>query len=193
MNWDRSETIGLAKEFCAVCGGSGIRDSRAGQMTPCSCVFRGIFRACYARFRYCVTKEKHISKVSLVARQGKERKLTYERLIEDYIADFCLVSRRSLTESEHRIFRYHYLLGADWRLCCRQLKMDRGTFFHSVYHIQQKLGRIFRELRPYSLYPVDEYFAGRVKTLRRDSLPPAPVIVMPPRNRVLRPPLQRSA
>lgn len=190
MDWNRSETLGLAKEGCAVCAGTGVRDSRLGQNTPCPCVFRSIFRACYARFRFCVNKEKYISKVSLVARQGRDRKLSYERLIEDYIADFVLVSRRALSASEHRIFRCHYLLGADWRLCCRQLKMDRGTFFHSVYAIQQKLGRIFRELRPYGLYPVDEYFAGRVKTLPRESrVTEIPV----PARRVLRPPVQKSA
>jgi hypothetical protein len=66
MIWDRSETIGLAKESCAYCEGEGQRSIRKGQPTPCNCVLRAIFRACYARFRYCVTKEKFMSKVSLV-------------------------------------------------------------------------------------------------------------------------------
>ena len=26
--------------------------------------------------------------------------------------------------------------------------MDRGNFFHSVYRIEQKLGKVFRELHP---------------------------------------------
>ena len=38
--------------------------------------------------------------------------------------------------------------------------MDRGNFFHAVYRIEQKLGRIFRELEPYPLFPVDDYFHG---------------------------------
>lgn len=37
--------------------------------------------------------------------------------------------------------------------------MDRGLFFHSIYRIQQKLGKVFRELEPYALYPLDEYFS----------------------------------
>ena len=41
--------------------------------------------------------------------------------------------------------------------------MDRGTFYHEVYRIQERLGRVFRELEPYALFPVDEYFNG-VKT-----------------------------
>jgi hypothetical protein len=76
------------------------------------------------------------------------------------MADFCLVSRRTLEDFEYRIFRSHYLLGADWRLCCRQLNIDRGNFFHYVYNIEDRLGRVFAELTPYALYPVSEYFAG---------------------------------
>jgi len=36
--------------------------------------------------------------------------------------------------------------------------MDRGSFFHEIYRIEQKLGRTFRELQPHALFPVDEYF-----------------------------------
>ncbi|MCC6342243.1 MAG: hypothetical protein IT166_08595 [Bryobacterales bacterium] len=38
--------------------------------------------------------------------------------------------------------------------------MDRGNFFHAVYRIEQTLGRTFRELRPYALFPLDEYFGA---------------------------------
>jgi hypothetical protein len=87
-------------------------------------------------------------------------KRTYSRKREEYIADFCLVSRRSLDAVEYKLFTYHFLLGADWKLCCRRLRIDRGSFFHMVYRIEQKLGRIFCELKPYALYPIDEYFGG---------------------------------
>jgi hypothetical protein len=65
-----------------------------------------------------------------------------------------------LSEDEYRLFRYHFLLGADWKLCTRRLGIDRGNFFHSVYRIEQKLGRTFRELAPYPLFPLDDYFHG---------------------------------
>jgi hypothetical protein len=94
----------------------------------------------------------------------------YSRKREDFIADFCLVSRRTLTDSEYRIFRFHFVLGADWKLCCRQLGVDRGTFFHMVYRIEQRLGRAFAELEPYSLYPVDEYFGGQIQEPARPLL-----------------------
>ena len=76
------------------------------------------------------------------------------------MADFCLVSRRVLDDEDHRLFRYYFLLGADWKLCARQLKMDRGNFFHAIYRIERTLGRAFSEIRPYPLYPLDEYFGG---------------------------------
>ncbi|MDX2181390.1 MAG: hypothetical protein SFV18_17480 [Bryobacteraceae bacterium] len=135
-------------------------------------MLRSIFRACYDRFRLCVNKEKHMSRVSLEhTGSGGGRRYTWGRKDEEYIADFTLVSRRTLTEDEYRIFKFHFLLGADWKLCCRRLKMDRGNFFHAVYRIQQKLGKVFRELQPYALYPLDEYF-GAKKVLSTGSTPP---------------------
>jgi hypothetical protein len=111
--------------------------------------------------------------VSLDAIPGRDRRLTYGRKEEEYVADFLLVSRRTLDEEEYRLFNYHFLLGADWKLCCRKLKMDRGNFFHAVYRIQQKLGRVFRELKPYSLYPLNEYFLTTIQNER----PAAPKVV----------------
>jgi hypothetical protein len=160
MEWTRSETLALAAEKCTTCHGSGLRELKAGDTEPCNCVFRAIFRACYNRFVHCATKEKYMSRVVLEHRPGRDSRAMWGRKDEEYIADFLLVTRRSLSEFEHKIFRYHYLLGADWKLCCRKLNIDKGMFFHTVYRIQQKLGRIYRELQPYSLYPLDEYFNG---------------------------------
>lgn len=128
-----------------------------------------------------------MSKVSLVPCRGKDQKMTFARLDEEYIADFCLISRRTLDELEYGVFRNHFLLGADWRLCCRQMRIDRGTFFHAVYRIQQKLGRVFRELQPYSLFPLDEYFAGKVQ---KDNVVTMPVARKP---QPVQPPLRRTA
>ncbi|HKW99420.1 MAG TPA: hypothetical protein VJN43_16890 [Bryobacteraceae bacterium] len=118
-----------------------------------------------------------MSKVTLTFCAGKDRRLTWVRKDEDYVADFYLVSRRTLTEFEYLVFRNHFLLGADWKLCCRQMKIDRGTFFHTVYRLQQKLGRVFRELKPYSLYPLDEYFGG---TMRKAPPELAPKVIRMP-------------
>jgi hypothetical protein len=105
-------------------------------------------------------QERHVSRISLEPQAGRQRPNTWGRKDEEFIADFSLVSRRTLNEDEYRLFRYHFLLGADWKLCTRKLGIDRGNFFHSVYRIEQKLGRMFRELEPYPLFPLDDYFHG---------------------------------
>jgi hypothetical protein len=126
-------------------------------------VFRAIFRTCFNRFREFCADADHIGTVSLDFCRGRDGRRTYSRKREEYVADFCLVSRRVLDDYEHRLFRFHFVLGADWRLCCRQLRMDRGTFFHEIYKIEQRLGRVFAELRPYALFPLSEYFGGMIR------------------------------
>lgn len=181
MEWTRSETIGLASTKCVHCHGLGLREAR-GKMVPCACVFRSIFRACYARFRKCVEQEKRYSRVSLEYSPRGCRRITWGMKNEEYMADFYLVSRRHLTPEEWRLFRYHFLLGADSKLCIRKLKVDRGQFFHMVYRIEEKLGRVFRELQPYSLYPLDEYFHGRTenpwRSMDDEGEPPRPAKAM---------------
>lgn len=179
MEWTRSETLALAMHNCTQCHGAGLRLGKTGTFYPCNCVLRSIFRICYDRFVTGMQREKYISRVSLEAHRGRSRPSTWGRKEEEYIADFCLVSRRSLSESEYRLFRYHFLLGADWKLCTRKLGMDRGNFFHAIYRIEQKLGRVFRELQPYALFPLDEYFHGPSRigpqsatTTRRDEAAP---------------------
>ena len=163
MQWERSNVIGLAKASCSFCHGYGMRPVLRGTEAPCDCVFRAVFRACYRRFRECVEMGAHTNSVTWERCGGATGYRTYSRVREEYMADFCLVSRRTLEDFEHQLFRYHYLLGADWKLCCRQLKMDRGKFFHHVYDIESRLGRVFAELAPYALYPVSEYFVGTTR------------------------------
>jgi hypothetical protein len=161
MEWNRSDTLALATYHCTRCHGAGLLTGRKRKDAPCNCVLRNIFRACYARFRECAIRDKFIPHVQLSrAGSSSTRRFQFGRKDEEYMADFCLVSQRYLSTDEYRVFRCHFLLGADWRLCCRRLKIDKGLFFHTVYRIEQRLGRIFRELRPYGLYPVDEYFGG---------------------------------
>jgi len=191
IDWTRSETIALAKESCTHCHGIGLRQfGRDSESIPCNCVLRNIFRACYSRFRYCVGKEPHMSHARLEMVAGHDGRHSWGRKDEEYIADFSLVSKRILDAEEYRIFRFHFLLGADWRLCCRQLKLERGVFFHMLYRIQQKLGRAFREIQPYALFPLDEYFGGSIEKLLPGS---RRVIEMPRRSHALRPPLKKVA
>jgi hypothetical protein len=136
-----------------------------------------------------------VSRVSLEANPGRQRKSVWGLKNEEYIADFCLVSRRTLTEDQHRLFRYHFLLGADWNLCCRKLNMDRGNFFHEVYRIEEKLGRTFRELEPHALFPLDEYFnsTGREKVVPIDAFPKDKALSQARARTILKFPLKQAA
>jgi len=192
MEWNRSETLALAVPACNICLGLGLRNGRNEASHPCNCVLRAIFRACFDQFRDCATRAKYISKVTLDPMPGKDRRGAWGRKDEEYIADFCLVSKRTLTEVEYRVFRNHFLLGADWKLCCRRLNMDRGNFFHAVYRLQQKLGRVFRELEPYALFPVDDYFHGPAKSVA-SCLTGKVLPIRPPLRKDVRLPHQRTA
>lgn len=193
MNWDRSQTIALAKASCTHCHGYGLRLGRNSREVPCNCVFRAVFRACYLRFRDCANREKHLSRVQLEFCSGKESRVVYGRKTEEFMADFCLISRRTLTPMEYDVFRFHFLLGADWKLCCCRLHIDRGTFFHTVYRIEQKLGRVFRELEPYSLFPLDEYFGGTMSNDLDSRHCSRRALSIRAPSRILRPPVGQSA
>jgi hypothetical protein len=53
--------------------------------------------------------------------------------------------------------------------------MDRGDFFHAVYLIEQRLGRVFAELQPYALFPLSEYFGGIIRKEPDSSLQAVPL------------------
>ncbi len=161
MEWTRSETIGLASAACVFCRGLGLRKTPVREEArPCGCVFRAIFRACFVRYRHCVERAGVTSNLTLDHAEGPTGNRFWGRRNEEYIADFELTSRRSLNEEEYGVFKWHFLYGADWKLCIDKIGVDKGTFFHRVYLLQEKLGRVFREMQPYALFPLDEYFSG---------------------------------
>ncbi|HVW11185.1 MAG TPA: hypothetical protein VHC90_21520 [Bryobacteraceae bacterium] len=146
-------------------------------------------------------REKPVGTVRLETVRGSEGNFSWGMKEEEYMADFCLVSKRALDTMEYQIFRFHFLHGADWKACCGRLGLDRGSFYHHLYRIEQKLGRVFRELRPHALFPIDEYFGGKAQRNLREyysniaQMPPLPGRVlpekmMPQRARPLRPPIR---
>jgi hypothetical protein len=86
---------------------------------------------------------------------------SFGRKSEEYLADFALIAKRVLVDGtlEYRIFKAHYLLGADAALVRHQLRLDRQAFTATCDSIRQRLGRAFYETEPFSLYPVVEYFS----------------------------------
>ena len=168
MLWNRSTTIGIANATCTSCQGGGLVLGRDDRQIPCDCVLRGVFRACLTGFKECVALGERTASVSWEPCHGPTGGRVFSRKREEYLADFLRVTERSLTTEEYRIFRYHFLLGADYYLCCQKLHMDRGSFFHAIYRLEEKLGRVYAELEPYPLYPLRDYFGGVV---HRDARP----------------------
>ncbi len=169
MQWSRANSFGLSRVACQRCRGLGVRPVWKLKQAPCGCVLRAVFRACFTRYRECVELTKYCSSVSLEYAGNKDGGRVYGRKIEEYMADVCLIAKRTLSEEEHQAFRFHFLLGADWKLCAKRLNLNRGNFYHMVYRIEEKLGRAFAELEPYPLYPVADYFSGTVRRARARS------------------------
>ena len=161
-----ASALAMADGRCVQCNGSGTRKlrKRAGAFT-CRCVYRRVFRACLAKYRECRVSQPGAVVLLLVGGQP-----SYARPEEDYLADFDLVAQRALAAYERganegdlplRVFRLHHVQGCQWSEACRKLGIDRGTFFHTVYAVEEILGRAFLTLQPYILFPRG-YFTGRV-------------------------------
>jgi hypothetical protein len=185
MKWDRSETLALASIRCPYCMGLGLCRGRGGAHVPCVCVLRAIFRACFSRFRHGAVKTRGAPVVNVDRKECGQRRGNFGWRAEEYGADFYLMCKRTLTASEWRIFWYAYLLGADWELCHARLNMERDDFTQACRNIEAKLGRVFRETRPYSLFPLDAYFSPSKRGVKVIAFPAkAPIKARP-----VRPPL----
>jgi hypothetical protein len=92
--WTPSEVLVLAKQRCVYCHGLGQR-----QRSVCGCVFRKIFSICHSRFLFCRAAFPKTSQASYRPKTGGRRfrpGVRYGFPHEEYVADFCLVSRRVL-------------------------------------------------------------------------------------------------
>jgi len=190
MEWNRSQTIALASMHCTHCHGLGLQRQGSAHV-PCSCVTRAIFKACFNRFKASVAKDKGASTVKLERLgmgTGRSSHMTFGRKTEEYIADFYLVCKRTLTEVEWELFRFHYLLGAGWNLIQRHFTaLSREAFFTMTNAMEAKLGRAFRETAPFALYPLDEYFSA---TTRGAAIVPSTPLDTLTRPQRLQPPMR---
>ena len=92
--------------------------------------------------------------------RGKESRRSGSRKKRNIGRNSIWSAIEKLDAVEFRVFRYIVLLGADWKPCCRQHGMDRSKFFHAVYRIEPKLGRVFAELEPMGCIPWTNHFGG---------------------------------
>jgi hypothetical protein len=118
-----------------------------------------MFRACYARFRDCVHDGRALSRVSFDrSAVGRSNRGMWGLKREEYMADFELVARRSLTPGEHRLFRFHHILGASEAMCAKRLRVSDAAVRKAIQRLEIKLGLAFVSLEPYALYPLYDYF-----------------------------------
>lgn len=167
-----SEWHFLANADCGACKGTGIKRAHT-----CPCVYRAVCRMVIDKFR------------ELTIAPGKGQR---GRVNAEYRADVYLIARRTLGKPvDWAIFRFHFLLGADWKLCARRLRIDKGTFFHRVYRIGALLGQAYLEMEPYPLFPSEAYF--KRSSLAVDIAPFPPRIEHQTNGQPLRPPMRRVA
>jgi hypothetical protein len=157
----------LAVEDCTRYLGSGLRiGGHRPQREICKCVYRAVFVRCLRMWRESrALIDQAACKTHCHMFSG--RCSVGMRQVE-YLADFELVARRSLEgPASVLLFELHFLRGLEWHECLpimnRKLRpqklFDRGWFFHEVYRIEEQLGKVYVELIPHALFPLDSYFA----------------------------------
>ena len=152
MEWTRLQTVQLASNSCQSCYGLGLKNARFDSTNPCNCVLREAFRRCLSRYKRATEAEYgKYTRYNLIRSGELDRcffNWGYKEL--EYCADFLNLVRRAGLFEKAMVKMYH-LDGSDWRACCIKFRMDKGQFFHSVYRVEQKIGRLAAELRPYPL------------------------------------------
>ncbi len=175
----------MADPQCTQCGGLGERvrtRTRWLRIAPgnfdkviterrniCGCVYRRVFRVCMQRYLEARLFGPLMIGASAGYRMGVNPTSRSLRCAE-YVADIEMTARATLLPHplECAIFRYHTIDGLPWRdslpVVSRAVgsAIDKGTFYHGLYRMEARLGRVFLELEPYSLYP-REYFVSRPK------------------------------
>ena len=163
MNWNRSDVIARAREGCTNCRGLGFNRGASGATEyPCNCVLRNIFKACYAKFRYCNNLSPRLATAKLERIGGPTNQAVYGLKHAEYIADFCSIGKKALADRplELQIFKFCFLLGVSKELCARRLQVGMGQFNHAYYRTQQLAGLAFRATVPFGIFPIDEYWAS---------------------------------
>lgn len=163
--YTRSDDIALADSHCAVCDGVGQVPTKWG-IDTCPCVHRTVFQICLNKWRTIVDLEQMEQKTSTAVHRtsdGKSSSMSFGRPREEYVADFEALAKRTLDARGMFILRCHLLYGAPWFEVAPKLGLNKGNFYHEVYRVRAKLGRVFRDVRPYPLYPLDEYFGGTTR------------------------------
>lgn len=125
--------VALANLDCRICLGTGVRR----QSSVCRCVWRAVFDQAYMRYREAVSGGS----------------------CGEYAADFELAARRVLDAAHYRMFQVTFVRAVPFPASARELALDRGNYFHSVYRIKAAVGKEAYEAR-WPLWPFFRYERG---------------------------------
>lgn len=154
----------LAVGWCPACHGTGI----AGRTTPhvCECIYRAIFRRCYAQFRRCRQDARSTQPMPLERRSTPQglRHTTWVRRNEDYCADFEFAARQALPPVMLRIFHMHYVLRRPAPVIAADLHLHRVNMKRLLLEVQGAVGNHIAHATPYSIYPPAEYLYTVIHT-----------------------------
>ena len=157
--WTRADVLGLARTDCATCHGRGWFFSTPGY--ACHCVTRAIFRQLMAEWRK-VKDAEHLAqfRVEQIGQRGGKtcRRGSWSMKRPEFVADLEILARRVLSLDEWLVWRAYHCSGAPYTWCCERFGLNKGVFFHLVYRIESRVGRAARELRPYALFPIADYY-----------------------------------
>ena len=152
----------LADAGCRRCLGWGLRFVPRRGHPVCDCVWRAIFRRALSSYWRLDTSLCPVKRVT-------KRGVAYSFPAQEYRADFELICRKLFAKNlmQWHVVRLHFLSQVPWKPCVAALestlkrRVDRGEFFHEVYRVEARCGRALFQVRPYPLYPIDEYFNKR--------------------------------
>jgi hypothetical protein len=181
--------IALAKTGCEACNGLG----RQAGGEVCSCVGKHCFDVVMAKFRYASAGHHLTPPIRIDHFVSGGGKSVGSRLAnEEFCADVFLTAKRALNEEDFRLFRFRHLLAADVNLCARQLGTTREACIQRLQYIEARLGETWRTIKPYHLYPPNEYLRARIPGGARPCVPVSAARTKE-NGPVLRPPLAPRA
>lgn len=151
--------MSVASVGCAFCRGLGFRKSLTLNAIVCPCAYREIFRICLRRFRH----EETNWRPGVCYETGKGA-INCTRPSSEFIADFLSLSRKRLPDQCSRdLFERHFIRREYYKRVLSTLQLaypelSEGHYWHKVYSIEEMVGQRLACVRPYRLYPLDDYF-----------------------------------
>lgn len=163
----RISALAIASQDCTRCHGSGFVFGRKFSLRPCECVLRAVYHAVLKRrYRPLKTTRSTVEcRLGTPPPASQRRSSSWGFKHQEFCADVDLVTRRTLNKLDREIHRLR-LRGFEATAIAAKVGISAGNVRHRIYLIQERLGAQFLALRPYPLYPVDEYFHGTLSMRR---------------------------